>query len=627
MGKKTTMRVLRSLLLLAAMIVVGACAGPAATQAPAASSAGAPANNPTGAPALPSATPGATADVIFTDGVVLTMDSSNPSAQAVAIQGDRILAVGTSDAIMKLRGAATLVVELGGRALLPGMVDAHNHLGGSAKGDGEKFKQLQAEAIRGGITTTSEMYVDPTVLDQLKAFDQAGLMRMRWNTYLLYNTNCGDPVDPNWFKTYKQGQQISPHIRNQGAKVFADGGSCNVPAVSFEYPGGYGQGDLYMTQEQLTTAVEQIQAAGYQVAIHALGDRAVEQAQNAIASALAGAPNTYRHRIEHNAVLHDSLLPRYAQVGIVPVIFGAYPTCWRVNPSSQFKFAVPTNLGTWEWPWRALLDANPGLRPAWHSDAPTVSKPDVIAQLYGFVTRNQVADDGSVCQAPDWLKKGAITIDEALHIMTINSAYALFGDQEIGSLEAGKLADMIILSANPEAVQPEAIKDIQVLTTMIGGKVEYCAAGSESLCPSASAAAGPAPTSPPAAPGPRTLTASQSLPDHPAVDAMDGSVDTWWSSGSGPEQWIQIDLGRPTRVGSVRLVISQYPEGETDHQLWLGPSPDSLTMVQEFKGSTKDLETLEFKSATVLADVRYVKIVTTQSPSWVAWREIEITGP
>ncbi len=266
-------------------------------------------------------------------------------------------------------------------------------------------------------------------------------------------------------------------------KIFADGGSCNVPAVSFEYPGGYGQGDLYFTQEQMTQAVARAQADGYQVAVHALGDRAIEQVMNAIAAVLKGAPNKLRHRIEHNAVVRPDMAGRYNEIGIVPTFFGEYVTCSRTDPNSHFKYVVPEQLGIEEWPYRSILDANPGIRAAWHADYPVFQHMEPMRHLYGFVTRNEMADDGSVCTAPDFLKHGAITADEALHIMTINSAYALFRDDEIGSLEPGKLADLVILSDNPLQVQPEAIKDIQVLVTMIGGKVEFCGDGFQALCP------------------------------------------------------------------------------------------------------------------------------------------------
>ena len=68
-------------------------------------------------------------------------------------------------------------------------------------------------------------------------------------------------------------------------------------------------------------------------------------------------------------------------------------------------------------------------------------------------------------------------------MMTIEAAYAIFREEEVGSLKPGKLADLIILSDNPLTVDPDAIKDIELLMTMVGGHVEYCAVGQEALCP------------------------------------------------------------------------------------------------------------------------------------------------
>jgi predicted amidohydrolase YtcJ len=100
-----------------------------------------------------------------------------------------------------------------------------------------------------------------------------------------------------------------------------------------------------------------------------------------------------------------------------------------------------------------------------------------------MVTPCEVDGDGTICDTPDWLAHKLLTVEQVLPMMTIEAAYALFRDQEVGSLRAGKLADLIILSGNPLAVVPETIKDLEVWMTMVGGHVEYCAPGHESLCP------------------------------------------------------------------------------------------------------------------------------------------------
>ena len=444
---------------------------------------------------------------------------------------------------------------------------------------------------------------------------------MRVNAYLLYNNNCGDLVG-DWWKAYQPNRQIAPNLYVRGIKIFADGGSCRIPAVSVPYPGG-GKGDLFLTQEQLNNMVADVQAAGFQVAIHALGDRALEQAQNAIAAALNGHRNTYRHRIEHNATIRPDLMPRYTQIGIIPVIFGAYPTCVRTTGESKFKYLISPKYGTWDWPWRSLVDANPKLPIAWHADYPVFGTIDPLYNLWGMVTRKAINTDGSVCNPPDWLKSGALRIGEALPMMNINSAYSLFFENEVGSLEAGKLADLVILSDNPLRIVADKLRETKVLMTMIDGRVEYCSTGAVSLCPSTSASDASISYGTPK-PGSLAVVASTYLQDSPPFAALDGNSDTIWNSGAGPEQWIQIDLGQPTAVRAIRLTIAQYPAGETVHQIWAGASEDSLALLHEFRGFTKDPDTLEFSPPSSVANIRFIRIVTPKSPSWVAWREVEV---
>ena len=131
-----------------------------------------------------------------------------------------------------------------------------------------------------------------------------------------------------------------------------------------------------------------------------------------------------------------------------------------------------------------MIEANPGLHIAWHGDDPYVPPLSPILDLYGFVTRKQVTEDRSkVCDPPDWIKDDTLTVDQALPMMTRESAYALFRDEEVGSLETGKYADLIILSENPTSENPDTLLNTYVLMTMVGGRVEFCAAGNESLCP------------------------------------------------------------------------------------------------------------------------------------------------
>ena len=100
-------------------------------------------------------------------------------------------------------------------------------------------------------------------------------------------------------------------------------------------------------------------------------------------------------------------------------------------------------MRSWFTPWRSLLDANPGLHVAWQSDVPWWGL-GPIPGLYSLVTRNQIGLDGvTFCGAPDWMLSEAITVEEALRMMTIDAAYALFMEEKIGSLKPGKFADLV----------------------------------------------------------------------------------------------------------------------------------------------------------------------------------------
>lgn len=415
--------------------------------------------------------------IIFHNGVILTMDGELTQAEAIALTGEKIEAVGGNEEIMDLRRSETTVVDLQGYTLMPGFVDPHTHL----FNDAEQYfdmtlPEVQQVALENGITTIGDTFVTEAFLAEMQAFAAAGQLRIRTSLYLVATDNCGrDQGD--WWQQYPPTRTPGEMLRIGGIKVFTDGGTCERPALSYELTPGEGLGDLFLTQETLNDLVAEAQADGFQVVIHAIGDRAIEQAQNGIAAALDGQPNTYRHRIDHNSVIRPDLLPRYGEIGILPVVFAPYPLCEPFGPPP------PPDYQAWEWPWRALLEANPELPVAWHGDDPFFGRVRPLDDLYSFVTRNEVGTDGQLCEAPAWQKMHTITTAQALPLMTINAAYALFRDDEAGSLEPGKYADLIVLSSNPATAAPETIPQINVWLTMVGGRVEYCAPDHEAICP------------------------------------------------------------------------------------------------------------------------------------------------
>jgi len=106
--------------------------------------------------------------------------------------------------------------------------------------------------------------------------------------------------------------------------------------------------------------------------------------------------------------------------------------------------------------------------------------------------------------------------------------------------------------------------------------------------------------------------------------AVDGDLGTLWNSGGGPVQWIEIDLGAPQSIRTIRLTVSQYPQGDTAHRvLARGPSGD-FQLIYTFAGDTKDGNVLEYTAAHPIAGIQFIRIESTASPSWIAWREIEV---
>ncbi|MGH8614205.1 MAG: amidohydrolase family protein [Gammaproteobacteria bacterium] len=425
---------------------------------------------------LPARTVDSPPDWIYYNGALVTMETDQPAAQAIAIQAEKILAVGSDADVLALRGASKQVVDLHGRALLPGFVDAHTHVLNDAALQNMSLDEAQFFALRNGITTLGDLYVDRPFAREIQDFNASGNLRVRTSLYLVWNTNCGKVLG-NWYKEFPPTHAPGEMLRVNGVKIFTDGGSCGHVALSFELTPGEGTGDLWLTQEQLNGAVKEAQNAGYQVAIHAIGDRAIAQALSAIAFALNGQPNTFRHRIEHVSVIPPELIPRFGEIGAIPVLNGEYPSCHPFGPD------IPQAYRDWEWPWAELRAANPGLPVAWHSDYPFLSI-NPFVHLYGFVTRKDVLNSYSSCTPRQWLRDDTLTVQDALSIMTIESAYALFREEEVGSLRPGKYADLIVVSRNPLTVAPEELKDIKPLLTMIGGRIEFCEMRQEALCPS-----------------------------------------------------------------------------------------------------------------------------------------------
>ena len=347
-------------------------------------------------------------------------------------------------------------------------------------------------------------------------------------------------------------------------------------------------------------------AAGYQVIIHAQGDVAIGEVQDAYASVLGGGPNVLRHRIEHNTIQNATTIGRYSELGLIPTVFGPSEACRADLGWTDFYKQHGDRPGD-------LIAANPGLIVAWHGDDPGMPPVSPIYEYFSLVTRGRVTDDGVVCQPAEWMKGAEVEREQALKMMTINAAYAISQEDLVGSLTPGKYADLIVLTANLLTVPPQAIPDVQLLATVIGGVTEFCLPGAAAWCP------GSAP------PTLNQASASASRSGHGPDQALDGVAEgeSFWSSGADAPQWIRVDLPAPATVTEIRLTVYQNPPGATVHNLELLIA-DEWTAVKTFRGRTATGDILTWRPRSPAENVAAIRITTTDSPSWPEWFEIAI---
>ncbi|HEX9384677.1 MAG TPA: discoidin domain-containing protein [Anaerolineales bacterium] len=125
----------------------------------------------------------------------------------------------------------------------------------------------------------------------------------------------------------------------------------------------------------------------------------------------------------------------------------------------------------------------------------------------------------------------------------------------------------------------------------------------------------------------KPVTASRSLPEQPPENAVDDNVGTQWIAGEGAVQWIQVDLQGSYRITEIRLLVAQYPAGNTTQRVQVrSSSGDDYETVHEFQSSTNDNDWLVFRPELPLENVIQIRIQTILSPSWVAWKEIQVYG-
>ncbi|MDI6848032.1 MAG: amidohydrolase [Candidatus Bathyarchaeia archaeon] len=238
-------------------------------------------------------------------------------------------------------------------------------------------------------------------------------------------------------------------------KIFADGSlGARTAALKEPYSDkSETSGMMLYTQKKLNKLVLKAHKAGLQLAVHAIGDRAIEAVLKAFSKALKEFPReNHRHRIEHCSVLNPKLIKRMERLGLIA----------SVQPHFIISdFWVADRLGKararWVYPFKTLMHED--LIVASGSDCP-VEPINPLLGVWAAVARKSFPEE-------------SLTVEETLRAYTLNAAYASFDEDKRGTIDVGKFADLTILSDDPFKVPSDKIRDAIVDMTIMDGKVVY----------------------------------------------------------------------------------------------------------------------------------------------------------
>ena len=305
-----------------------------------------------------------------------------------------------------------------------------------------------------GLTAACEADMRRDSFGAFTQADESGLLSQR-----IYGLVVHDQVD--WLVGAGRQGRRSSRLAAEAVKIWADGGmSSRTAAIHGSYPvPPYGSGILYFERDELTEMVRDFDARGFQVCIHAQGDRAIETVLDAYAVVLAGtAGNPRRHRIEHGGAMYPPLAARAAALGIVVASQPGFMSTLGDGFAAAFGDRGHDLYAFGSWRRAGIIVAG-------SSDAPVIAADPLLGIRDAILRRT---GDGLVLGPAERLPAR-----DALELYTTQAAFAMHREDEIGSLEPGKLADFVVLDRSPLRTDPERITDIRVLATVLGGTPVY----------------------------------------------------------------------------------------------------------------------------------------------------------
>jgi len=529
------------------------------------------------------------ATLIVTNAAVYTVDKQHPKAEAVAVIGERIVAVGSHADVDLWRGPKTKVIDAGGKLLLPGFNDAHVHFiqGGAqleqvqltdaatpeefakriaaqvkktsknewilgGRWDETKWpkQELPTKALVDPVTGDTPIFVErydghealansaamklagidartqevpggvimrdangnPTGIfkdaamplifkaipqmtneqrlraarDAMKHAASVGVtsvqhMNPEFADVAAYSelAEKGElttriyaaPMETEWRDQAKVGIRRawgSSYLRLGAVKGYADGSLGSRTAYMFEPftddPGNRGLlSDEMHPPSAMRDRLMQADAAGLQLRVHAIGDRAISMMLDIFADIeKEHGYHDQRFAIEHAQHMAEKDFERFAKLHVI----ASMQPYHAIDDGRWAEGRLGHERTRYSYAWRSFLDH--GVALAFGTDWP-VAPLDPMLGVYAAVTRATL--DGK--NPGGWFPEEKITLPEAIEAYTTGAAFAEFQESEKGSITPGKLADMVILSDNIFDLKPEAIRNAKVKTTIVGGKVVY----------------------------------------------------------------------------------------------------------------------------------------------------------
>lgn len=315
------------------------------------------------------------------------------------------------------------------------------------------------QAARWGVTSIQDnsAWEDFLAFRELK---QEGRLTLRVTEWLPFDL----PVE-KLEEMRREGGTTDPWLKTGALKGVTDGSGGSLSAAMLEPFANAPQnrGLLMYDPEQLKKMVVERDAAGFQINLHAIGDRANRIALDAFAAAREANPRRdARHRIEHAQFLHRDDVPRFKELGVIASV----QPCHLL---SDLRWA-PTILGPERYyeayPWNGPLRA--GALLAYGTDYP-VEPLNPLRNLYASVAR-EFESGGPL---GGWLPEEKVSIADAIRAYTWGSAYAEFEEQQKGTLAPGMFADLVVLSQDITRAPASEILRTEILLTMVGGKIVY----------------------------------------------------------------------------------------------------------------------------------------------------------